>query len=162
MSTAKRVFSIDGSNVPKQRIHTPRSILDPIAEFWPEGIAMDPCGSPDGIVSAQVTISPETGGDGLAVDWDGPAFINPPYRNLKDWLAHGLKQDGEQIWLIPVRTHRKWWRAFEADCDSLIWLDPISFVGYDQKFPAPLCLAYRGIWGVEFDRAFAHLGGVRL
>lgn len=98
----------------------------------------------------------------MAMKWPERTFINPPYRDLKKWLAHGLEQEGEQVWLIPVRPHRKWWREFERDCDALIWLDPVAFHGYDQKFPAPLCLAYRGVHTDDFEADFAHLGGARL
>ena len=127
---------------------------------------MDPCGSPDSLVEARVTVCPETGGDGLAMEWPERTFVNPPYRELKKWLAYGLEQGDElgteQVWLIPVRPHRAWWREFERDCDALIWLDPVAFHGYDQKFPAPLCLAYRGCDPDGFVCHFEHLGGARV
>lgn len=159
-SALARTATGDTSKKP-QRIHTPACILEPLYEFWPEGIALDPCGSPDGLVRADRILLLENGEDGLAARWPSRTFINPPYRNLKKWLAHGLVHLGEQVWLIPNRTNRAWLRGFVGDCDAVIELDPIAFVGYAAKFPAPLLLAYRGRWHTEFERAFGHLGGVR-
>ena len=148
----------------KQRIHTPACVLEPLHRFWPGGIALDPCGSPGGLVRADRVLLIENGDDGLSEAWPDRTFINPPYRDLKKWLAHGLAGDcpGEQVWLIPVRPHREWWRHFEYDCDALVWLNPLAFDGYDQKFPAPLCLAYRGCDTDRFYDCFEHLGGRRL
>jgi hypothetical protein len=42
----------------EQRIHTPLSILRPIAKLWPEGIECDPCGSPDSLVESRLTFGP--------------------------------------------------------------------------------------------------------
>ena len=160
MSTAAKVFSIDGSANPKQRIHTPPGVLDPLKRLWPAGVQLDPCGSPDSLVEAAHTFGPEFEiQDGLSVPWPKFAFINPPYKHLKAWLAHGMQFD-EQVWLVPVRPHRKWWRAARRKCDAMVWCDPIAFVGYDQKFPAPLCMFYRGERACWFGQLFEHLGEV--
>ena len=61
----------------EQRIHTPTTILDAVADLWPEGIALDPAGSPHGIVKADWIVSPPD--NGLAVEWPARTFVNPPY-----------------------------------------------------------------------------------
>lgn len=122
------------------QIHTPQVILDALARIWPEGIALDPCGSPDGIVRAdRIVLLPE---DGLEVEWPARTFVNPPFGKLKPWLAKWAAAD-ECVLLTPVRTHRKWFREALAE-GKVVWLNPIAFLGYVSTFPAPLALLYRG------------------
>lgn len=142
----------------EQRIHTPLTILRPIAELWPEGIACDPAGSPDSLVEAEVTMGPEFEiKDSKLVPWPERTFINPPYDDLKAFLGHGMQFD-EQAWLIPVRSHRKWWRAARRASDVIAWLNPLAFVGFEQSFPAALCMLYRGRRRFDFHDLFDPLG----
>lgn len=139
----------------RQEIYTPKVILDAIAKFWPDGIALDPCSGPDSIVESDARLFESD--NGLAHPWPARTYVNPPYRYLKDWMLHADQFD-EWIMLCPVRTNRTWWR--EVGYRSFIcWLDPVKFVGYDQVFPAPLCLMYRGDRNAEFVICFDHLGG---
>lgn len=88
---------------------------------------------------------------------------------LGDWLEHQLERsEGESVVLAPVRTHRKWFRAWLRRLGAAVFLDPLKFEGYAQAFPAPLVLGfYIGPQArialveervVAFVRAFAHLG----
>lgn len=141
-----------------QRIHTPHTILRPIAKLWPEGIACDPCGSPDSIVEADEHYGPEFKiKDSLLVPWPERAFINPPYDNLKAFFAHGMQYD-EQAWLVPVRTNRTWWRAARRASDVIVWLKGVTFLGYKDQFPAALCMLYRGRRRWDFHDLFDPLG----
>ncbi len=147
----------------KQEILTPPSILDPLIEFWGD-IALDPCSDADGSVPAQAHLRGSAfNEDGLAAQWPDGTFVNPPYGKLKDWLGCVVEQlpDGERreiVMLIPVRSHRKWWRAAAREASEVLYLNPIKFVGYDQAFPAPLCLFYFGSFCSEFREAFAAIG----
>lgn len=74
--------------------------------------------------------------DGLAQEWHGRVWLNPPYHGLGPWL----KKAADAVWcshmpgapteasskrdkplcetvvgIIPARTHRRFWRAFVAD-----------------------------------------------
>jgi len=77
---------------------------------------------------------------------------------LQHWLKQQIEHSGESVLLAPNRTHRKWFRAWRAKCDALVELNPITFVGFDQAFPAPLVLGYVGDRIDAFYAAFAGLG----
>jgi hypothetical protein len=81
--------------------------------------------------------------DGLTAPWPDGTFANPPYDKLKDWLAWSLEQNTDHVMLVPVRPHRKWWREWARKCGELVYLNPVTFEGHSQSFPAPLCLARR-------------------
>ncbi len=94
-------------------------------------------------------------GPGLERTWlrDGLVYCNEPYNDLQAWLAKAqheactLSDTATGIVLLgPVRPHRKWWRTAWNDADARAWLDPLTFGGWDQSFPAPLCLWY---WGAR-------------
>lgn len=134
-----------------QRIHTPPEILRAIALLWPEGIALDPSGSPDGLVVAERIVIPPD--NGLVIDWPERTYSNPPYDDLERWLRK-YGRAWECVVLVPKRTHRKWFRAAERVSSQVVDLDPVTFwasghrhgqlTPYPCAFPAPLTLLYRG------------------
>lgn len=140
----------------KQEILTPQVIVDVCAKLWGR-IELDPCYC-DGALTNPLYSFTYPAVDALKVEWGYKAFINPPYKDLKAWLAHGREQKFEQIWLVPVRTHRKWFRAWRDSLGAYVEMDPIAFVGYDQVFPAPLMLGYKGKKATDFLAAASHLG----
>lgn len=151
------------------RIYTPQPVVDALLGLWPDGIDLDPCSGPDSLVPARMNLwpdAPETEttfpADSLELVWSvGTCYVNPPYgRPLKSFLAKLAKREPEeQAALIPVRPHRKWWRACVFEAEEICWLDPLKFVGYSSSFPAPLCVVYWGEARDVFREAFAGLGG---
>jgi hypothetical protein len=91
--------------------------------------------------------------DGLSVPWVPRKYVNPPYKHLKEWLAKAVAEAHsgvpEILVLAPVRTHRPWFRIAWLHSDCVIALNSLKFLGYDQAFPAPLCLMY---WGAMADQ----------
>lgn len=55
--------------------------------------------------------------DGLAQEWSGTVWCNPPYgRQLKDWVkACGTYEGGQAVMLIPVRADTSWWHEYIWD-----------------------------------------------
>lgn len=141
-----------GEGLRNQSIITPQTVVDGLALMWPEYPAMDPCSCPGQLVRAHLYPV-----DGLAVDWPEKTFCNPPYGTLSKWLEHG-GSFSEVIWLTPVRTHRVWFRRWWHKLDKRLGLNPLTFVGYEQDYPAPLMLGYKGKRIDEFIAAFEHLG----
>lgn len=186
----------------EQRIHTPAGVVRALRGLWPEGIALDPCGSPPdlatriesggwveyapgwwcarpetldpkkpapkpknaeeiaaffppSIVGAADQCYPEIGRDGLAEAWPERTYFNPPFDALAPWLAK-YRAAWEVVGLVPVRTHRRWFRESIARSTSVHFLDPLKFVGHSAAFPAPLCLLYRG----AAPSVLAHFVGV--
>lgn len=154
------VSTLSGAGDRKQEIYTPQSVVDCLHTLWPEGIALDPCSGPESIVPAEMRFfvpgtvkgkrtvyEPEPGQvSGLNVRWPSRTYVNPPFRYLQQWLEKQVQEPTtEVVFLAPVRTHRAWFRRAMRSADVVIWLDgDFKFLGYDQNFPAPLCVLY---WG---------------
>ena len=100
----------------------------------------------EGHANATASVVPaerKTDSRGLIDPWVDATFCNPPYGELRAWLEWAMAQLVDHIMLVPVRPHRTWWRKWAATIppEDLVYLNPVKFVGYDQAFPAPLCLA---------------------
>lgn len=139
----------------QQTVLTPPGIVRVLDAVWPEGVEMDPCSAPGQLVRARLQPL-----DGLAADWPDRTFVNPPYAELKRWFAHESGRVRETVWLVPVRPHRKWFRAWARTLHVIVWLDPLKFVGHKCAFPAPLMLGYTGRRQDHFTCAAKPLGGL--
>lgn len=82
---------------------TPTPIVTALGRF-----DLDPCGAPGHTLAAE-TWTPEAGIDGLARDWTGRVFLNPPYgRETATWLAQ-LAEHGTGTALVFARTETSTW-----------------------------------------------------
>jgi hypothetical protein len=131
----------------EQTILTPQCIVD-----------VCPCDAPGSLTDAVYSRRSDMGDDGLAWEWPHGTYINPPYKDLKAWMAKAHTCGVEHIMLAPVRPHRKWWREYAEGCNRVCFLDPVTFVGYNQPFPAPLALFYRGPKWAAFEWSVLALG----
>ncbi len=54
--------------------------------------------------------------DGLEVSWNSPAFVNPPYDNIVEWIEKALMEYWENnvkvIMLLPATTDVKWFHNY--------------------------------------------------
>jgi hypothetical protein len=164
----------DGSLVAATKTTEHRGLIDP----WPDRTY---CNPPYGAslfdpanefetAAAEVRIRNAAKAAGKkSVKW--PKGMPIKKAGLKDWLSFQLDMsEGESIMLVPNRTHRKWLRAWRREVHALVELDPLTFRGHKQAFPAPLVLGLVrvGPYVTEvskvfhriqaFYRAFAHLG----
>jgi phage N-6-adenine-methyltransferase len=81
---------------------TPRWILDGLPRF-----DLDPCASltqPWPTAAAMLTVAD----DGLAADWAGTVWCNPPYSAADVWMAR-LAAHGDGMALVFARTETRWW-----------------------------------------------------
>jgi hypothetical protein len=129
----------------KQEILTPDFILEPIIKIW-GGIALDPCGSKQNIFADKTTFENEE--DGLLIEWVDKTYVNPPYKNLQEWMQKmedEMESDSSKsiVMLCPARSHRKWWRKLASKC-IIVLLPQMAFKGYKQKFPVPMCMLLHG------------------
>lgn len=68
--------------------------------------------------------------DGLAQDWFGNVWMNPPYSNPTPWVEKFIKHTGGGIALLPC-TRGRWWDAMWANADAIV---PLA---YNFKFERP-------------------------
>lgn len=128
----------------EQEILTPPWLPELLRKEW-GSILLDPC-APRGD-SSFLARSRYCGGEhdnGLIEPWLDRTYCNPPYRDLKLWLAkaraEAVKKSSPKLaLLVPARTSRKWYRA-ALDDRWVVELDPVKFHGFDAGFPAPLHL----------------------
>lgn len=113
----------------------PRRVPTDLREQIAQGFAV--------YVESQVNAERRTDYQGLTAPWIDKTFCNPPYKTLEEWLEMSLKQTTDHVILVPVRPHRVWWRAWAREME-IVYLNPVKFMGHDQCFPAPLCLARPG------------------
>jgi hypothetical protein len=127
-----------------QDIRTPKDLLEAVAKCFGGTIVLDAADSLRA-TPAQHHYTGEEMCDGLKASWMDRTFCNPPYKDLKAWLDKAVNEatDDEYksiIVLCPVRPHRSWFREAMRECSEIVYLNPIKFEGFDQAFPAPLCL----------------------
>lgn len=87
---------------------TPPNIIDALGGW--ESFALDPCAAPDMPWRTARRMNTESDGDGLAMQWEGRTWCNPPYGNaVEAWMAK-LADHGDGTALIFARTETE---AFE-------------------------------------------------
>jgi hypothetical protein len=83
-----------------------------------EVIDLDPCADPGRAIPAAMHYTESD--DGLAHEWRGRIFMNPPYgRVIGVWMsklaaAFASGHVTEAIALVPARVDTRWWREFPA------------------------------------------------
>lgn len=127
---------------------TPPHIIDALGPF-----DLDPCAAP-GWVTADRHLTLPT--DGLAADWSGRVWLNPPYgREVWEWLAK-LADHGDGIALTFARTETAGFvREVWGKADAVMFLHGrLHFHRADgtraaANSGAPSCLVAYGVRNVE-------------
>ena len=135
----------------KDEWETPASIFDPLdAEF---DFDLDPCAT---LENRKCQMHFDIHADGLSCWWQRmgytSAFVNPPYSNLKEWIAkcsqeskHGMTC----VMLIPARTDTKAWHTYIYDASKNQFRSGVEvrflpgrvkFVGGKHCAPFPSCI----------------------
>lgn len=116
-----------GSAQRQTRWLTPKPLVEALGHF-----DLDPCGAP-GHELADTTYLLENGQDGLALNWYGRVWLNPPYGKEAEPFITKLADHGNGIALLFARTETKvffeqvWERA-----DALLFLrGRLSFLNAD-------------------------------
>lgn len=152
MSSALSRTNTGNNQDKRQEVLTPGWILDVTREAFGGEIVLDPCAPT--LSSRRFALINYTEADnGRDLQWFDRTFINPPYGDLKEWLATALFWTSDlvvpnrgpmrMVQLIPVRTRRPWWwhglQGWEV-----VFLASLAFEGEKHHFPGDLCLASHG------------------
>ena len=88
--------------------------------------------------------------NGLAQEWEGFVWCNPPYGNeAKKWLAK-MKQHNNGIALVFARTDTRMFHEYVFSADAILFLNrrlsfyTIQGIQYNNKAGAPTCLVAYG------------------
>lgn len=116
----------DGAEATTHDWLTPLWVLQPLGAF-----DLDPCASqfqPWRTAAKQFTIED----DGLAREWVGRVWCNPPYGDKAEKFLKRMSEHGDGIVLIYARTETK---AFQTYCFERA--DAMLFIGKRVKFCLP-------------------------
>ncbi|MDQ3562709.1 MAG: hypothetical protein M3436_00740 [Pseudomonadota bacterium] len=144
--------------------YTPKVALDAIISCLGE-IDLDPCGNP-GEPNVPAHRHYTEADDGLAQDWHGRVFMNPPYgREIGAWVRKLHSEYGEArrvteaIALVPSRTDTEWFRVLR-DYPVCFISGRLTFVGNSDPAPFPSAIFYLGDNLRSFTSSFCGLGDI--
>lgn len=77
--------------------------------------------------------------DGLAANWYGHVWCNPPYgRGIKDWVLKASQHDDLVVMLLPARTDTKWFHELVLPNASVEFIKGrLKFGGGQSPAPFP-------------------------
>lgn len=123
---------------------TPQWLFDQLnAEF---GFKLDVCATPDNAKCERYYTKAE---DGLAQDWRGVCWMNPPYgREIGRWIEKAYKSSlggVTVVCLLPSRTDTKWWHEYVMRGEVRFLRGRLKFGGSKNSAPFPSAVViFRG------------------
>lgn len=141
---------------------TPECVLERVRRVGP--IELDPCADANRPLGhANFTVED----DGLQRFWPiGLVYVNPPYSQLRKWLAHCAARGttgAEIIALVPARTDTRAWHESATTARAVcFWRGRLRFVGALHPAPFPSAVLYWGPYGKlgVFTSAFDGAGAI--
>jgi len=145
-SYLRGIFSHD-----KTDWETPPELFDPLNELFHFGT--DVCATSENAKCINY-YSPEE--NGLAQDWRGHCWMNPPYGGeIRQWVAKAVEST---LWgtitvcLLPARTDTGWWHDFIARATHVEFIrHRVRFVGAKSSAPFPSALVVFAPEGTELS-----------
>lgn len=115
---------------------TPQDFFDGLnAEF---GFTLDVCATPDNTKCADYFTAEQ---DGLAQDWRGVCWMNPPYgRAIKEWMRKAYESaaaGATVVCLVPARTDTAWWWDYAIKGEIRFVRGRLKFGGMKANAPFP-------------------------
>lgn len=95
---------------------TPQEFFDALNREF--GFTLDVCATRDNAKCRRYFTSEQ---DGLAQDWTGTVWMNPPYgRAIGEWVSKAFWCDAHVVvCLLPARTDTRWWHEYVAQADEI-------------------------------------------
>jgi phage N-6-adenine-methyltransferase len=119
---------------------TPQSLFDTLqAEF---GFTLDVCANAENAKCLRYFTEEQ---DGLAQDWTGVCWMNPPYgREIGKWVKKAY-QSAEQgatiVCLLPARTDTAWWQTYVSRATEIrLYKGRLKFGSATNSAPFPSAL----------------------
>lgn len=79
--------------------------------------------------------------DGLAKDWKGTVWMNPPYgRGIGDWMRKAYESGiagATVVCLVPARTDTRWWQNYAAKGEVYFVPGRLKFGSSTTSAPFP-------------------------
>ena len=118
---------------------TPQDLFDELdAEFH---FATDVCATAENAKCSRFYTRAD---DGLAQDWRGVCWCNPPYgREIGAWLQKArtaAEKGATVVCLVPARTDTRWWHEHVTKADVRFLRGRLKFGGSKNSAPFPSAL----------------------
>ena len=119
---------------------TPQAYFDAVsAQHGP--FTLDVCATPENAKCTRY-FTKET--DGLAQQWDGVVWMNPPYgREIIDWMRKAYLSaccGAKVVCLVPARTDTEWWHEFAMKGEITFIRGRLKFGDAKSSAPFPSAL----------------------
>lgn len=123
---------------------TPQDLFDKLHAVY--GFGTDVCATPENAKCLRYFTKAD---DGLAQQWSGTCWMNPPYgREIGAWMAKAYRsaQAGATVvCLVPSRTDTAWWHDYAMKGDVTFLRGRIKFGGHKNSAPFPSAIiVFRG------------------
>lgn len=144
--------------------YTPAHIIAAVEDFFDE-IDLDPCAEATDPKTVPARVHFTTADDGLAREWFGRVYMNPPYGDaIPPWIAkldaaYRSREIEAGIALVPARPDTAWFRILR-DYPRCFINGRLKFGGHEDSAPFPSVLVYVGDEVQRFAQSVAHLGDV--
>ena len=118
---------------------TPQELFDEMNREF--GFQTDVCALPEN-AKCEVFYTPEQ--DGLAQEWTGVCWCNPPYgRKIGKWVKKAAESDATVVMLLPARTDTKWFHDYILPTAEIRFIKGrLKFGGSKNAapFPSMICI----------------------
>jgi phage N-6-adenine-methyltransferase len=116
---------------------TPQAFFDKLHAVF--RFETDVCALPDN-AKCETYYTPDK--DGLAQDWKGTCWMNPPYgREISAWVQKAYRSAKENgatvVCLLPARVDTRWWHDYCANGEVFFVRGRLKFGGSENSAPFP-------------------------
>lgn len=144
--------------------YTPPEIVSAAINLF-GAIDLDPCSNSKESPSIPAKAHYTKGDDGLAQEWFGKVYMNPPYgRVIADWVAKAADEYecgnvSGALLLVPARTDTAWMARVRKYPRCYV-RGRLRFSNSPDAAPFPSCVVYLGDDEKRFFQAFSKLGDI--
>jgi len=136
---------------------SPRELVEPLADAV-DGFDLDPCSGAESSPFADSVFTEDD--DGLAQDWYGTVWVNPPYSAMSQWTSKALAQFERDavdrvFYLCKGDSSTDWWQRAAASASVVATIDHRLKFG-DGENSAPFA-SHIFVFGDVDDSAIAAL-----
>lgn len=118
---------------------TPQEFFDRYNERF--GFTLDACATPD---NAECPAFYTRADDGLAQDWRGTVWMNPPYgRTIGAWMRKAYESSlngATVVCLVPARTDTRWWHDYAMKGEVEFIKGRLKFGDAQNSAPFPFAV----------------------
>ena len=94
----------------------------------------------------------------LIQDWKGVCWMNPPYKDMKNWIIkayeESVKHNSIIVCLIPARTNTRWWHEYCMKGEIRFIKGRPKFGGCKHGLPQPLAIV---IFGSDYKNNYRNV-----